>query len=88
MRSVFNFPFSNTFCKCVNGEDHIVQNKHNREGFFITIKWKNQFSITPEQSNCLDYIIHVIYNMTDMLHMITCYVKTFLLMRNIKNRIS
>lgn len=58
------------------------------EGFFITIKWQNQFSITPKQSNCLDYIIHVIYDMTDMLHMITCYVKTFLLMRNIKNRIS
>ena len=56
--------------------------------FFITIKWQNQFSITLIQSNCLDYIIHVIHDMTNMHHIITCYVKTFLLMRNIKNRIS
>lgn len=35
---VLEFPFIETFCKCVNGENPDAINKHNREGIFVTIK--------------------------------------------------
>lgn len=35
---VLEFPFIETFCKCVNGENPVAINKHNREDIFVTIK--------------------------------------------------
>lgn len=32
---VLDLPFIETFCKCVNGENHIALNKHNRERFLL-----------------------------------------------------
>lgn len=35
---VLEFLFIETFCKCVNDENPVAINNHNREGIFVTIK--------------------------------------------------